>query len=473
MQVINFTTTRPTMSETRTYEDFYKYMAVKPQRLGVVSRKFTNYTASFLTEALGNVIYQDSKKKNKYQPLNSMYYEWDIKTSFIKEVLIVDTVVGDGTGDTFVTFPLGERYYEKYDIFKVKKTGQLFQVLQRPIRKADNYWEYVCKVVADNYNQAVDTNGTQIGDATLFVSNAMPEMHEEGYVKYQASVEKFRNYITTHRVDVSYSALYAALEDIFVSVKTAKNGKPEEEWYKMNSAQKDLLDNFLFVRNNGLLFNKNNVDINGKSTISDPDTGRPIYISDGIIPQASRFANKYVVAVNQINVGLFNRVLADMASRADEPTGNDFVFICNERFWQTANVALFQFFANFSNAAAALYSKKGNGYLEVGATFQSYIIAGNKVTFKVDKAFSREYGDKAFAICLDLTPDKTSGEPAMALFTLKGGDFISNSFSGVGGLDGLTSGPVASPVAASKLINWGYSSAALFNPYKSCIIREA
>lgn len=44
----------------------------------------------------------------------------------------------------------------------------------------------------------------------------------------------------------------------------------------MDKQEKVLLDNFMYVRNNGLLFNKCNVDVNGKSTISDPDTGRPI-----------------------------------------------------------------------------------------------------------------------------------------------------------------------------------------------------
>ena len=37
------------------------------------------------------------------------------------------------------------------------------------------------------------------------------------------------------------------------------------------------------------------------------------------------------------------------------------------------------------------------------------------------------------------------------MFTLKGGDFIQNKFPGVGGLDGLSSGVVSSPVAGSKL----------------------
>ena len=74
---------------------------------------------------------------------------------------------------------------------------------------------------------------------------------------------------------------------------------------------------------------------------------------------------------------------------------------------------------------------------------------------------------------LDLTADKTSGEPAIQMFTLKGGDFISNKFPGVGGLDGLSSGVVSSPVAATKLINWGYSGVGVFSPYRSFIMREA
>lgn len=49
--------------------------------------------------------------------------------------------------------------------------------------------------------------------------------------------------------------------------------------------------------------------------------------------------------------------------------------------------------------------------------------------FKVDRTFSREYGmEKGYALMLDLTADKSTGEPAMQMFTLKGGDFITNRF---------------------------------------------
>jgi hypothetical protein len=39
-----------------------------------------------------------------------------------------------------------------------------------------------------------------------------------------------------------------------------------------------------------------------------------------------------------------------------------------------------------------------------------------------------------------------------ALYTLKGGDYIMNKLEGVGRLNGVSSGNVSSPVAASKLI---------------------
>lgn len=40
------------------------------------------------------------------------------------------------------------------------------------------------------------------------------------------------------------------------------------------------------------------------------------------------------------------------------------------------------------------------------------------------------------------------------MFTLKGGDFITNKVLGVGGENGLSSGVVSTPVAGSKLNNY-------------------
>ena len=111
---------------------------------------------------------------------------------------------------------------------------------------------------------------------------------------------------------------------------TNKEGKEVEKIYKMDSVKKNLLDNFMYVRSNGLLFNKTNVDENGKSTIMDPDLNRPIYIGDGIIPQIERYASKY--AFSNLSVEVFQTIISTMNEKAKLPTGNKYLFVVNERY---------------------------------------------------------------------------------------------------------------------------------------------
>lgn len=473
MIVANFVTNRPTMSETRTYEDFYKFLGTKPTRLGIVSRLYPNLTASYLTESLRNIFYMDSKSNSKYRSIDSMYFEWEVETNYIKRVEFADVPATNGDGGTTIVMAFKENYYQKYDIFKIDKTMQQCQVISRPTRVADNYWTVEVRLIDNDYSSILDLDGCQIGDTTRFQSNAMPEAHEEGYVKYQSNIERHRGYITTHRVDDSYTSLFKPLEQTFISIgKGEGNGAVKETMYKMDTLEKNLLRNFLEVRNQGLLFNKTNVDKNGKPTISDPDTGRPIYIGDGIIPQIERFASKYVY--NKLTPEAFTTAMAMMNEKSENPTGNKYVFICNEKMWNDIQSCLSEWLARFKTCGTYLWSKKANGYVDVGATFNSYEIGGNTISFKVDRTFSREWGsEKGFGLMLDLTADKTSGEPAIQMFTLKGGDFITNKYPGVGGLDGLSSGIVSSTTAASKVINWGYSGVGVFSPYRSFIMKEA
>lgn len=135
------------------------------------------------------------------------------------------------------------------------------------------------------------------------------------------------------------------------------------------------------------------------------------------------------------------------------------MFICNERMWNLLQRVLGDYLAKFRTDATYLYSKAANGYVKVGATFDSYEYGGNTITFKVDRTFSREYGfEKGYCLCLDLTADATTAEPPIQMFTLKGCDFLSSKYPGVGGLDGMSSGIVSSPVAGSKIINWGLTT---------------
>ena len=84
----------------------------------------------------------------------------------------------------------------------------------------------------------------------------------------------------------------------------------------------------------------------------------------------------------------------------------------NERFWYLVQDALSDFLAHFHTTGAYLWSMKANDYVKVGAAYNAYTYGGNTIIFTVDRTFSREYGyEKGYALCLDLTADKTSAQP--------------------------------------------------------------
>ena len=93
-----------------------------------------------------------------------------------------------------------------------------------------------------------------------------------------------------------------------------------------------------------------------------------------IIPQVERFASKYAFA--KLTVNVFNTVLAALNEKATHPTDNKYVFICNERFWNLLQMTLGDYLAKFKTVGTYLFSKQANGYVQVGATFQTYEFGG-------------------------------------------------------------------------------------------------
>ena len=153
------------------------------------------------------------------------------------------------------------------------------------------------------------------------------------------------------------------------------------------------------------------------------------YIGDGLIPQIERFASKY--GYNKLTVEVMQTAINMMCQKAENPTGNRFTFIVNEALWNQIQLALSEWLARFKTVGTYLWSKEANNYIKVGATFSTYEIGGNEITFKVDRSLSREYGNRGYGIMLDLTADKTTGQPAIAAFTFKNGEFISSKYPGV------------------------------------------
>lgn len=264
------------------------------------------------------------------------------------------------------------------------------------------------------------------------------------------NVERMRTHIATHRCDVDMSAMYKPMEDVFIQIG---KGDKDDPVYKMNSAEKDCLDSFMEVRNNALLWGKSNVDETGKSKIYDAD-GRPIISSDGIIAQIERFTTKFVFS--KMNISYFEKALQTMVAKSAKPHGNKYMLLCNTPFYSDWQRVMSAWITAHKTDGTFLYSKASNGYVDLGATYQSYEWGANTITVKIDRCLDIEFPTRKYGIILDLSSDDTTGRPAMAFFTFKGGDFIHNEVVGAGGRTGLASGEVSSPVAAMKLINWGY-----------------
>lgn len=145
-------------------------------------------------------------------------------------------------------------------------------------------------------------------------------------------------------------------------------------------------------------------------------------------------------------------------------------FVVNEPAWAIVNTVLAKYLADFKTDGAYLWSKGGEGkYVKVGATFDSYEYAGNTISFKVDRTLTQEFRDPYF-LCIDLTTGKTSTQPPIMMYSLKGGDYMTYDMYGPGLKDGLSSGVVSTPVAGGISGIWGYCSLVVFNPYKSFIL---
>lgn len=179
MLVANFTSRIPTMGQTKTYEDWSKYLGSKPHRIGVVARMYTDNTLNFITDGLRNIFYKD-EKADQFQLSSSLLFEWTVETNNIKKVEFAEVPTEDGANGTEITMAFRENYYQKYDIFRIDKTKQQCQVVSRPIRKRDDYWEVQVRLIDNDYDTTLDTDGCQIGATTTFQSVAMPELSEEG-----------------------------------------------------------------------------------------------------------------------------------------------------------------------------------------------------------------------------------------------------------------------------------------------------
>jgi len=90
-------------------------------------------------------------------------FEWEVETNLIKRVPFACSVNSAFANAHGVEIPMAftERYYEVNDTFMIDESKQLCIVIDGPIRKADDFWEYSVRLVDADYNAALDVDACQ------------------------------------------------------------------------------------------------------------------------------------------------------------------------------------------------------------------------------------------------------------------------------------------------------------------------
>lgn len=115
------------------------------------------------------------------------------------------------------------------------------------------------------------------------------------------------------------------MEDTLIKIgQGANQGCLTETIYRLDPMKKVLMDNFMQAREQMLLLAKGNMSPDGKATISDRNSGRPIPIGEGLIPQIEKYCSKHVAS--KITVNTLQLVMSEMAQKADSPIGNHWIF---------------------------------------------------------------------------------------------------------------------------------------------------
>ena len=451
---------------TRTRQHFGTLLGEKPHVMGQVVRMYPRLTISNLTEGLRNV-YTNKKAEGQFTPINSYAIQWTIDVNFIKKVRF--SADATPTSGIFPVY-LEEKYYNKNETFALENNTQLI-VVAPPVQKGSKNFEYRVKMVSNN-GGVPDAAMLKKGRNTRFRSNYHPELSVRGYVKYQFNTETHRNYLSKHRSSDVQSAEYAASQEFYVERGSkSENGKLEYEYFRLQKLEKDVLESYLWARENHLLFGETNFDANGKCTMQD-EKGQDIPIGDGVIKQIERFCEKFAYA--ELSTRWLEDIMASMREKSPNSIGNTYAFVVNERLYDQVGRLLRDDLRFKSDTGDYYWTNNAGNKIKVGAHYDSYTFQGNTIVFMVDKILSDEYPFSGYGFCINVGVDQTTSNSGISMFTLEGREMLSGKLKGMGGFSGKENNmELATSVDGSEYHLLGYSAVAVFNPYNAAIVKES
>jgi hypothetical protein len=411
-------------------------------------------------------VYTKKSAQSGFTPINSYAIQWTIDVNYIKRV----EIVADATpiAGTF-NVSLKEKYYNKNETFALENQTQLY-VVAPPTMVNSNNWTYKVRPIVTG--SLPDASFLKKGKQTKFRSNYHPELSSRGYVKYQYNTETHRNYMSKHRSSDVQSAEFTAQQEFYVERgNKGQNGKVSNEYYKLQKLEKDVLESYLWARENHLIFGESNFDTNGKCTMTD-ETGQIVPIGDGVIKQIERYCEKFVYSV--LTIRWFEDIMATMREKATNAIGNVFAFVVNERLYDQFGRTMREDVRFKIGGENHYWTNKDGKKIQVGAHYNCYTFQGNTIVFMPDKILTDEYPYSGYGFCINTSVDQTNSNSGVSMFTMEGREMLSGTLRGMGGTSGKASNTdLATSVDANEYHLLGYCAVCVFDPYNAAIIKES
>lgn len=480
-------------------KSFMTLMGEQPAHipLYIKYKKQMNLGLLAITETVGNIYEKDFDGSGKLNDIETISFTWKVDVSQIP--LLYFTRACSDTGANGIPFSiyLNDRYFAKYDVIALQNTQQLY-VIEEPERISATEFRYTVRLVTGNPNTQVDTRYMQFNSTARYVYNMHPEWSEGGGIKTWYNLETHINHLTKIRAEQRQSSDFAASKDMYfmseADFKKAKEGKGNYRVFRMTTVEQAVMDHWLQSANAALLFGRSTInESNGKPYIQ-LDNLQDVVSGDGIIAQYERYAHTIGYNGNNLNVKHFQDAIEHVVERRGQSVGNHITVLCNRIMHRQAQRALKNEIFTANPQGMWFYTKEKlnttdkitkhrvseaskvaiPNEIAVGATFSTFIYAGNTITFLVDEALTNYYNDKGYGIFIDTGYYDTDqgAVPAVHLKTLKGRSLVKNWITGIGGINGSTSGTVSNNVDGSSFVAVGWRGAAVMNPYAATILTE-
>ena len=69
-----------------------------------------------------------------------------------------------------------EKWYAANDVFMIDGSHQLVMVIDGPIRRADDFWEYTVRLVDADYSATLDAEACKAGMTTRWIGKKLPRV---------------------------------------------------------------------------------------------------------------------------------------------------------------------------------------------------------------------------------------------------------------------------------------------------------